>query len=416
MRRRAGSLNTQAGPVFSVASAGGASVAETDATALRALSSFPTATGTWGGRATRALIDLDAIAANVTAIRRWVGPKPQIMAVVKGNGYGHGIVPSAFAALAGGADWLGVTYPQEGEELRRAGVTAPILLLGLLQPEEASRIAAAGLDQTVASPGEIAALAQAARFAGRKIHVHLKVDTGMGRIGAPPEDAASLARQTAREKSLVLGGVFSHFATADEEDTSFAEEQLERFDDVLARIEHAGVEVPLRHIANSAAILNLPDATYDLVRPGILAYGLRPSRSMSSPISLRPAMTLTTRVAAVKTVRAGTPISYGRTFVTRRASRIAVLPIGYADGLSRRLSGRWAVAIRGNRAPLVGAVCMDACMADVTDVGEVVPGDEVVLFGASPSAEEMAQHLETISYEVLCAVSQRVPRVYNRFS
>jgi alanine racemase len=363
-------------------------------------------------RATRAIVDLSAIAANVGGVRRRVGPSPHVMAVVKADGYGHGAVQVARAALASSADWLGVALPEEGEELRRAGLTAPILVLGLIRPEEAPKVVGAGLDQVVASEDLVAALARAAARARKVVHVHLKVETGMGRIGVAPEEAVPLARRVAREKGLALRGVFSHLAAADTADKGFAREQLARFEVALSALRAAGIEVPLRHIANSAAILDLPEATYDMVRPGIMMYGLPPSDEVSSSVPLRPAMTFVTRVAAVKTVPAGTSISYGRTFTTKRRSVIATLPLGYADGLSRRLSDRWEVSIRGARVPLVGTICMDMCMADVTDLGGVERGEEAVLFGETPSATEMAERLGTINYEVVCAVGKRVPRVY----
>ncbi len=363
-------------------------------------------------RATRAIVDLSAIAANVAGVRKRVGPSPHVMAVVKADGYGHGAVAVARAALASGADWLGVALPEEGEELRRAGIMGPILVLGLIQPEEACKVVEAGLDQAVASEELVAAVGRAAARVGKVIHVHLKVETGMGRIGVAPGEAVPLARRVAREKGLALRGVFSHLATADKADKTFAHEQLACFEAALSALRGAGIEVPLRHIANSAAILDLPEATYDMVRPGIMMYGLPPSDEVTKSVPLRPAMTLVTRVAAVKGVPARTSISYGRTFTTKRRSVIATLPLGYADGLSRRLSNRWEVSIRGARVPLVGTICMDMCMADVTDLSEVERGEEAVLFGEAPSATQMAERLGTINYEVVCAVGKRVPRVY----
>jgi len=364
-------------------------------------------------RPTRAVVDLSAIAGNVAGVRRHVGDRPHVMAVVKADAYGHGAVPVARVALASGADWLGVALPEEGEELRRAGIGVPILVLGLTEPKQASRVVEADLDQAVDSEDLVSALASAARLARKTVHVHLKVDTGMGRIGVGTEEAVLLARSILRRKgTLSLRGVFSHFATADHADKSFAHEQIKRFDRALSALGEAGIRVSLRHIANSAAILDLPAATYDMVRAGIAIYGLPPSRGTTDSIALRPSMTLATRVVALKTVPAGTSISYGRTFTTARRSKIATLPIGYADGLSRRLSNCWDVRIRGASAPVVGTICMDMCMVDVTDVDRVERGDEVILFGEEPTATAMADRLGTINYEVVCGVGKRVPRVY----
>jgi alanine racemase len=366
-------------------------------------------------RSTRAIVNLEAIAHNVRAIRERIGPARGLMAIVKADGYGHGAVPVAREALASGADWLGVTFPEEGLALREAGIKAPTLVLGLIRPEEARTVVEAGLDQTVASADVLQALDRAAARAGRKVAVHLKVDTGMGRIGVAPDEAVPLARQIARFRGLELFGVSSHLATADSADKSFAREQIATFERVLSDLKRAGIEVPLRHLANSAAILDLPEAWYDLVRPGIAIYGLYPSPEVSRSIALRPAMTLVTRVAAVRTVPLGTSIGYGRTFTTRNAAtRIATLPLGYADGLNRALSNRWEVVIHGERVPLVGRISMDMATADVSLVPGVEPGDEVVLFGEDPTLDQMADRVGTISYEVACSIGKRVLRTYIR--
>jgi len=366
-------------------------------------------------RSPRAIVNLEAIAHNVRAIRERIGPARGLMAIVKADGYGHGAVPVAREALASGADWLGVTFPEQGLALREAGIKAPTLVLGLIRPEEARTVVEAGLDQTVASADVLQALDRAAARAGRKVAVHLKVDTGMGRIGVAPDEAVPLARQIARFRGLELFGVSSHLATADSADKSFAREQIATFERVLSDLKRAGIEVPLRHLANSAAILDRPEAWYDLVRPGIAIYGLYPSPEVSRSIALRPAMILVTRVAAVRTVPLGTSIGYGRTFTTRNAAtRIATLPLGYADGLNRALSNRWEVVIRGERAPLVGRISMDMATADVSHVGGVEPEDEVVLFGEDPTLDQMADRIGTISYEVACSIGKRVARSYVR--
>ena len=366
-------------------------------------------------RSTRAVVDLGAVSRNVAAIRERIGDHRGLMAIVKADAYGHGAVPVAREALASGADWLGVTFPEEGLALRQAGIRARILVLGLMQPEEARMVAEAGLDQTVASADTLVALDRAGAHVSKRISVHLKIDTGMGRIGTSPEEAVPLARQVGRFPHLELTGVFSHLATADQGEKSFALQQVAAFERVLAGLDRAGIQVPLRHLANSAALLDLPQAWYDLVRPGLAVYGLYPSAEVRRSIELEPAMSLVTQVAAVRTLPAGSSIGYGRTFTTRKAaSRIATLPLGYADGLSRSLSNRWEVLVHGQRARLVGTISMDMAMVDVSDVPGVEPGDEVVLFGQDPTIEEMAERMRTISYEVACSVGRRVPRVYVR--
>jgi alanine racemase len=368
-------------------------------------------------RSTRAIVDLGAVSHNVEAIRKRIGPTRGLMAIVKADGYGHGAVPVAREALASGSDWLGVTFPEEGLALRKEGIDVPILVLGLIRPDEAQMVVACDLDQTVASGDILPALDRAAARAGKKLAIHLKVDTGMGRIGVGPDEAVPLARQIERFPHLELSGVFSHLATADSADKSFAREQIATFERVLAGLKRAGIEVPFRHLANSAAVLDLPEAWYDLVRPGTAVYGLYPSPDVSRSIALRPAMTLATQVAAVRTVPAGTSISYGRTFITgAAATTLATLPLGYADGLNRALSNRWEVLVRGERAPLVGTICMDMAVADVSHVAGVEPGDDVVLFGEDPAIEEMAARIGTISYEVACSIGKRVPRTYIRKS
>ncbi len=364
-------------------------------------------------RATQAVIDLRSITRNIAAIRRKIGPDRHLMAVVKADGYGHGAIKVARTALGSGADWLGVALPEEGRQLREAGIDAPILVFGLIQPEEAYKVIGADLDQAICSVELLEALDREAAKASKKADVHLKVDTGMGRIGVMPDEAGSFAGKVQSYKNLNLKGIFSHFATADKEDKSFATRQLELFEGVLSDLGQAGIDIPIRHMANSAAVLDLPQSYYDMVRPGIMIYGLYPSNAVSRSIELKPAMTLKTKVSAVKTVAAGTSISYGRTFITQgEATVVATLPLGYADGLSRLLSNRGEVLVRGRRAPLIGTVCMDMCMVDISDVGGVKRGDEVIIFGEEPSADEVAEKAGTVNYEITCAVSKRVPRIY----
>ena len=363
-------------------------------------------------RSTKAVVDLRAIGNNIAKIRKRIGKKKDIMAVVKADGYGHGAVEVSLSALENGANCLGVALPEEGEQLRKAGIVAPITVLGLIQPEEAYKVVDLDLEQAVCSLEVAEALDQVASNAGVQINVHIKVDTGMGRVGVQPEDALAFVRRMGRFKSLKMKGIFTHFSCADELDKTFARKQIEIFDSLVREMEASKVKIPKKHVANSAAILDLPESYYDLVRPGIMIYGLYPSNEVSQSIELQPAMTFMTRVIFVKWVPPGCPISYGRTFTTQRQTMVATLPVGYADGYSRLLSSRGEVLIKGHQVPLMGRVCMDMCMVDVSEVENVHPGDEVILFGKGLPVDEIAMKIGTINYEVVCAVGKRVPRVY----
>ncbi len=363
-------------------------------------------------RATRAIIDLGAVSHNVAEIRKEIGNERGLMAMVKADGYGHGAVEVSRAALRSGADSLGVAIPEEGQQLREAGIEVPILVVGLSQLEEAYKVIKFRLSQTVASVELLEALDSEAGKASTKVNVHVKVDTGMGRIGINPDDAVSFVRKVKDFKNLNLEGIFSHFPSSDERDKTFSIGQLQLFNQVISNLRLAGIEIPQKHMANSGAVLDLPQSYYDMVRPGIMLYGIYPSREVSRSIKLRPAMTFKTKVAQVKVVPAGTPISYGRTFITNKKTTVAMLPVGYEDGYNRLLSNRGEVLIKGHRAPIIGNVCMDMCMVDASGVEDVRPGDEVVLFGEDPPVWEFATKIGTIPNEVVCAVSKRVPRIY----
>jgi alanine racemase len=363
-------------------------------------------------RSTKAIVDLRAIGNNIAQIRKRIGKKRDIMAVVKADGYGHGAIEVSLSALENGANCLGVALPEEGEQLRKAGIGAPITVLGLIQPEEAYKVVDLDLEQAICSLEVAEALDQIASNAGIQINVHIKVDTGMGRVGVLPEDAFAFVRRMGRFKSLKVKGIFTHFSCADELDKAFAKKQIEIFDGLVRDIEASEIKIPKKHMANSAAILDLPESYYDLVRPGIIIYGLYPSDEVSHSVELKPAMTFMTKVIFVKWVPPGCPISYGRTFTTQKKTMVATLPVGYADGYSRLLSSRGEVLIKGHRVALMGRVCMDMCMVDVSEVKNVQPGDEVILFGKGLPVDEIAKKMGTINYEVVCAVGKRVPRVY----
>ncbi len=372
-------------------------------------------------------IDLDAIAHNVRELRRITRPSARLMAVVKADGYGHGAEAVARTALANGADMLAVARIDEGVQLRRAGIDAPILVMGPTFPGFTDRIIDYDLIQGVTSLASARELA--ARAVQRKavIPVHIKVDSGMGRLGlvpdcgAPGRDARLPAVEEVRALShldgLRLEGIFTHFAAADETDKSFAELQLDIFRTFLDRLSQAGIDCGLRHAANSAAVIDLPRAHLDAVRPGIALYGLYPSRAVDlSKVELRPALALKSRILQVKEVPAGFPVSYGMTWQAPCATRIATVATGYADGIQRRLSNRGRMLVHGVEVPIVGRVCMDLIMLDVGAVEGVAVGDEVVIIGrqgdAEISADTVADLLDTINYEVVFTNFARVPRRY----
>lgn len=352
---------------------------------------------------------------NIREVKRRY-PGVHIMAVVKADGYGHGAIPVAKAALQAGADRLAIAIVDEGIELRKAGFTGPIQVLGGTAEAQWEQVVEYDLIQTIFDVRTAYALSRIAQQKGKRVTVHLKIDTGMGRLGVQPEEAGAAAAAIFALPNVDLEGVMTHLATADETDKSYTMLQVERYNKAVASIENRGIKIALRHVANSAAILDLPELAYNMVRPGILSYGLWPSGTVDQRFDIRPVLSWKAKVIFVKDVPAGTGISYGKTFVTQRASKIATLPLGYADGLSRQLSNKGQVLIKGKRVPIVGRICMDQCLIDVSDLGDVHEGDEVVLIGQQGteriSADEMASWIGTISYEVTCAISKRVPRYY----
>jgi alanine racemase len=362
------------------------------------------------GRATELRVDLSAITYNARRLAEIAGVP--LMAVIKADAYGHGAEMVARAALDGGAAALGVATVGEALRLRDAAIDAPILALGYTDPDNAEVIARRAITCSIFDAEVGAQLAEAARSLGREIVVHVKVDTGMGRLGAQPEEVLPLLRALANTPGLTVEGLYTHFATADSADETFTQEQIERFDTLLTRVTAAGLRPPIVHAANSAGTLRHPRARYDLVRCGIALYGLDPDSDTPKPDDFQPALSLVTRVAQIKDLPAGASVSYGRRWYSSRASRIATLPIGYADGVRRVPAWREAL-VGGQRAPIVGRICMDYCMLDVTDIPGIQRGDEVVMFGRQGdgriTVEEVAGWLGTIPYEVTCALSERVP-------
>jgi alanine racemase len=366
-------------------------------------------------RPTWAEINLGSIAHNVNEFRQHVPQPTRLMAIVKADGYGHGAVEVARAALAAGVDWLGVALVEEGIRLRKAGLAAPIFVLGYLPPQGMAAIFQYHLTPGILDLTTLELLEDEARRQRRKLGVHLKVDTGMGRLGISTEAGLALARRIMSSTHLELEGVYTHFAAADEDDKSFTLTQLDKFKSLVETIRKERPQV-IAHAANSAGAIEVKDSYLDMVRIGISLYGLYPSENARKLVDLRPAMSLHTKIAFVKEVPAGTPISYGCTYVTSHSSRIATLPLGYADGYIRLLSGRAHVLIRGQRVPQLGRVCMDYIMVDITDLPDVEAGEPVVLYGCQAgeeiSVDEIARLAGTINYEVTCAVSSRVPRVH----
>ena len=365
---------------------------------------------------TVAEIDLDAFRQNLRWVRHRIGPQRALLAVVKANAYGHGIIPVSQAAVSENIQGLGVAFVEEGMQIRRAGITAPILVMAGFLEEEAEQFLKHRLTPVIFHPDQLDSLKRLASKATRPVGIHLKIDTGMGRLGLLERELVPFIERVRAVKKIEILGLMSHFADDELTDCRSAEDQIDRFEEVQRMIESLGLKIPLLHMSNSAAIVGLKRAWFNLVRPGIVLYGYAPPFPGSDPIPIKPVMTLKTRVIHLKRVPAGTPISYGRTFTTRRESLIAVLPIGYADGYSRAWSNRGQVLIDGRRVPVIGRVCMDMTMVDVTELPTVQIGAEAVLIGAQGTetlwADALARQLGTIPYEILCAVSHRVPRFY----
>ncbi|MDL1983925.1 MAG: alanine racemase [Deltaproteobacteria bacterium] len=367
-------------------------------------------------------VDLKAIAHNIRELRRITNPKARFMAVVKANAYGHGIIEVARQSLENGAEALGVANIEEGIQLRKAGINAPVLIFGYTSPVHVKKLIELDLTQTVYSYETSRALSEAVAAYGKKIKVHIKVDTGMGRLGllrGIKDNSLSEVESISRLPMLELEGIYTHFATADKSDRSYAGKQFKIFMDFLNQLRIAGLEIPVTHAANSAAIINMPKTHLDMVRAGISIYGLYTSEEVDrSIIKLKPAMELKTKIIHLKKVPAGFKVSYGTTYETEKPTTIATVSIGYADGLNRLLSSKGRMLVCGHSAPIVGRICMDLTMLDVGKIPEIAIGEEVVVFGkqgnASISVDEIASTINTINYEVVSTIMERVPRIYLR--
>ncbi len=366
--------------------------------------------------ATRALIDLAAFRANLDAVRSYVGAGVKVLAVVKADAYGHGACRTAEEAVRWGVDYLGVARIHEGIELRMAGITHPILVFEVPPAAHLETALGQNLQLTVVSLEGAALADDVAIRLGTKARVHVKVDTGMGRLGFSAPEALAAMEQISRMEGVDLVGLYSHFATSEDRDQTFALRQLEQFQGLVRSLEAAGINVPLKHMANSGAIIALPGAHLDMVRPGIMLYGYPPGRDMEQRFPLRPVLSLLSEVTFLKSVPSGVSISYGRRYFTNRRTVIATIPAGYADGFPRLLTGRADALVRGRRYPVVGTVCMDAAMLDLGPDTDVAEGDSVTLIGHDGSeridAWDIAASVGTIPYEVTCLIPKRVPRLY----
>jgi alanine racemase len=365
-------------------------------------------------RPTNVEVDLAVLAENLGAIRRKVAPA-KVMPIVKANAYGHGLIPVAKTLLDNGADMLGVAILDEGIALRQAGVSASILVLGGILNEQVPAYLENNLIMTVTSPENLEAINQVARHVGRMASVHLKIDTGMGRLGALYDQTEMLIETSLQCENVRVEGIYSHFANADAVDLTQARLQLERFKQALNIYEKKSLPYPMRHMANSGAILQLPEAYFDLVRPGIMLYGVYPGKETRRTVLVHPALTWKTRIVYSKMIPANYPVSYGSTWQSDHPVRIITLPVGYGDGYFRCLSNRAQVIVSGKKKPIVGRICMDQLMVNLEDEMAQV-GDVVVLLGEwngqAITADDLADMAGTIPYEILTNINLRVPRVY----
>lgn len=369
-------------------------------------------------------IDLDAIENNARRLKEMIGPDVQLMAMVKANAYGHGAVECSRAALRGGATWLGVYTVGEGLELRAAGISARLLVVGPTSEDWAAEAFKHELTLMAGSVESARAIARIAQRMPKPARIHVAIDTGMTRLGVQRDEAIALVRELDHAHQVQVEGIYTHLAVADDPNArgihgwgeAYTRRQLELFSQVADELDRAGLGVRYRHAANSPATLNYREARMNLVRAGILLYGLHPSGATRRPDGFRPALTFKTRLGLVRLAPRGTFVSYGCTFETKRDSRIGVMIVGYADGFRRGPKTFGEVLVRGKRAPIAGRVCMDQTMIDVTDIPQAEAGDEVVLIGKQGqeeiSAEEVADKIGTINYEVVTTISARVPRVY----
>lgn len=369
---------------------------------------------------TWAEVDLDAIAHNIKEIRKITNSASKIMAVVKADAYGHGFLEVAKTLLENGADRLAVAVLQEGKQLRSRGVNVPILILGASGEESIEDLINFDITPSVFTYEFAKELSYAAERKEKVTKIHIKIDTGMSRIGfLAGEDNEGIVDEIlkiSRLPYIEIEGIFSHFATSDETDKSYTILQYNRFMDVCNKLEEKGLHIPIKHICNSAGIMMYPEMHLDMVRPGVILYGMYPSDEVDkSRLDLIPAMTLKSTVTHVKEVEEGRGVSYGKEFITNKKMKIATVPIGYADGYLRKLAKEGKMIVNGEKVAIIGRICMDQCMIDVTNVHTIDKGDEVIIFGREGvTIDDLAMWLETINYEVSCVIGKRIPRIYTK--
>ena len=363
-------------------------------------------------------VNLDSICANIKTIKKLLGDKTILMAVVKADGYGHGAVEVSREALRCGAGRLGVALPEEGVSLRKAGIKAPIQILGEIHPSASRLVIEYDLIPTLCSAAAASSLSSEAKRRNKSVKFHAKVDTGMHRLGLAPGEVSAFLNYLKNLPGLELEGIFTHFACADRPENGYTKRQFSEFTALISGLEEDGFVFSLKHAANSAAATFFPETHLDMVRIGIALYGLHPSDATKGKIDLRPALRLISSVSSLKPLPAGEGVSYSLTYRAAKDTRVALLTLGYADGYTRLLSNRADVLINGRRAPVIGNICMDQFMVDVGAIENVKSGDEVVLIGKQDeeeiSADDLAKILGTINYEITCMISKRVPRVYVR--
>lgn len=362
-------------------------------------------------------VNLDNLRHNIQEVRRVVNKSSMVCAVIKADGYGHGAAEIAKTLLENGADRLAVATLSEGMELRQKGFNQSLLILGYTPEEQGQHVLDYNLIQTVYNYQQAEALSKIAKSQNKDILLHIKIDTGMSRLGLQADEASiNIIQDIYKLPNVIVEGIYTHFALADEVDKSFTWKQYNLFMELINALEERGIIIPIKHVSNSAAIIDLPEMNLDMVRAGIMLYGLYPSKDVShEAVKLKQVMTLKARVSHVKKVEADRGISYGHIYKTTEEKQIITLPIGYADGFTRMLTNKATVTLKGRRLPVVGRICMDQCMVDASDV-EVMQGDDVVIFGENPklynTVDDVAEKLGTINYEIVCMIGKRVPRVY----
>jgi len=363
-------------------------------------------------------VDLDILACNIKNIKKRLGRDVELMTIVKADGYGHGAYEVAKVALENGAGSLGVAILEEGIELRERGIKAPMVNLFPEPPERAEKVVEYDLDQIITDLEFVKRLSKEAKKQNKCSNIFIEIDTGLGRYGIPPQETIDLVKKIGELGNIQLKGIFSQFSTADKRKKDFAFHQLSVFKNTLDKLESFSNHIPIKSIANSGAVLDIPASYFNHVRVGHLLYGLYPSMETSESIKVKPAMSLKSKVIFIKEVEKGTPISYGKTYIAKKKTKIATIPLGYADGYSRLLSNKGEVLIRGKRAKVVGRVCMDAFMVDVSHIPEVKLGDEVVVMGRQGkdeiTAHDLGKWTNTFAYEIMTRMGKRLPIVYKR--